>query len=135
MDKSQVGAVDTGHKSFAAPADKALKGDLFGINRWNRYRIFYFTGGWFRDRFQGKIGPDQRPRLNSFLEVNMPKPAHISRQIWDMKYRLKAADGAALDSTVEDSWRRVAKALAGPEKNPEAWAERFYGALEDFAHR
>ena len=59
--------------------------------------------------------------------------APISRQIWDMKYRLKAADGAVLDGTVEDSWRRVAKALAVPEKDPAAWAERFYEALEDFA--
>ena len=33
--------------------------------------------------------------------------APISQQIWDMKYRLKAADGEALDGTVEDSWRRV----------------------------
>ncbi|MFP6758997.1 MAG: adenosylcobalamin-dependent ribonucleoside-diphosphate reductase [Alphaproteobacteria bacterium] len=59
--------------------------------------------------------------------------APISRQIWDMKYRLKAADGAVLDGTVEDSWRRVAKALAVPEKDPAGWAERFYEALEDFA--
>ena len=59
--------------------------------------------------------------------------APISRQIWDMKYRLKAADGAVLDGTVEDSWRRVAKALAVPEKDTAAWAERFYEALEDFA--
>ena len=59
--------------------------------------------------------------------------APISRQIWDMKYRLKGSDGAALDGTVEDSWRRVAKALAVPEQDPETWAERFYEALEDFA--
>jgi len=35
----------------------------------------------------------------------------IAEQIWDMKYRLKSADGAPLDHTVEDSWRRVADAL------------------------
>jgi len=58
--------------------------------------------------------------------------APISQQIWDMKYRLKAADGEALDGTVEDSWRRVAHALAAPEKDPDKWAARFYEALEDF---
>ena len=38
--------------------------------------------------------------------------APISRQIWDAKYRLKAADGTPIDLTIEDSWRRVARALA-----------------------
>ena len=61
--------------------------------------------------------------------------AHVSgiaQQIWDMKYRLKAADGACLDKTIEDTWRRVAKALAAPEHEPEAWEARFYEALADF---
>jgi ribonucleoside-diphosphate reductase alpha chain len=58
--------------------------------------------------------------------------ASISQQIWDMKYRLKGADGAPVDKTVEDTWARVAHALAEPEKDAEAWGERFYGAMEDF---
>jgi ribonucleoside-diphosphate reductase alpha chain len=62
----------------------------------------------------------------------MPQVAAISQQIWDMKYRLKAADGAPLDKTIEDSWRRVARALAQPEAEPELWTEQFYAALEDF---
>ncbi|MDJ0935685.1 MAG: ribonucleotide reductase N-terminal alpha domain-containing protein, partial [Kiloniellales bacterium] len=49
-----------------------------------------------------------------------------------MKYRLKTAEGGAVDKTLEDSWRRVASALAQPEADPEAWAERFYEALVDF---
>ncbi len=56
----------------------------------------------------------------------------ISRQVWDMKYRLKATDGTPLDQTIESTWRRVAAALAAPEAEPEFWAERFYGALGDF---
>ena len=56
----------------------------------------------------------------------------ISQQIWDMKYRLKAETGEPVDRTIEDTWRRVARALAAPEKDPELWAERFYAALEDF---
>ncbi|WP_114964894.1 adenosylcobalamin-dependent ribonucleoside-diphosphate reductase [Alkalilacustris brevis] len=58
--------------------------------------------------------------------------APIAEQIWDMKYRLKAADGTVTDKTVEDSWRRVARALAAPESDPTHWEERFYGALADF---
>ena len=45
----------------------------------------------------------------------MASVASISQQIWDMKYRLKAPDGAAVDKTIEDTWRRVAAALAEPE--------------------
>ncbi len=56
----------------------------------------------------------------------------ISRQIWDMKYRFKAADGAILDRTIEDSWRRIAAALAKAERDPALWEDRFYEALEDF---
>ncbi|MEM7614682.1 MAG: ribonucleotide reductase N-terminal alpha domain-containing protein, partial [Pseudomonadota bacterium] len=60
--------------------------------------------------------------------------APISASIWDMKYRFKSAEGAPLDQTVEDSWRRVAKALAAVEADPEAWEDRFYAALEDFKY-
>jgi ribonucleoside-diphosphate reductase alpha chain len=58
--------------------------------------------------------------------------APISRQIWDAKYRLKTLDGAPVDLTIEDSWRRVARALAGAEKAPAQWEPRFYKALEGF---
>jgi ribonucleoside-diphosphate reductase alpha chain len=62
----------------------------------------------------------------------MPSVAAISQQIWDMKYRLKSADGAPVDKTIEDTWRRVATALAEPERDPALWADRFYEALRDF---
>ncbi len=58
--------------------------------------------------------------------------APIAEQIWDMKYRLKAADGTPVDRTVEDTWRRIARALAAEEAEPDVWEDRFYGALEDF---
>jgi ribonucleoside-diphosphate reductase alpha chain len=58
--------------------------------------------------------------------------APIAEQIWDMKYRLKTEDGQALDHRVEDSWHRVADALAAEENEPERWAPVFYKALEDF---
>jgi ribonucleoside-diphosphate reductase alpha chain len=55
--------------------------------------------------------------------------APIAEQIWDMKYRLKEADGTAVDKTIEDTWHRIADALA--ESEPERAGE-FYAALEDF---
>ena len=55
----------------------------------------------------------------------------IAEQIWDMKYRLHGRDGTPLDLTVEDTFTRVAHALAAAEM-PEAqshWAARFKAAL------
>ncbi len=60
--------------------------------------------------------------------------ATIAEQIWDMKYRLKSADGVAQDATVEDTWHRIARALASVEKHPAQWEDRFYKALEGFKY-
>jgi len=62
----------------------------------------------------------------------MASVASISQQIWDMKYRLKGPDGAAVDKTIEDTWSRIATALAEPERDPAAWTSRFTEALADF---
>ena len=51
----------------------------------------------------------------------------VSQRIWDMKYRFRDSD-----TDLEATWRRVAHALAVPERDPERWAERFYGALSGF---
>lgn len=61
-----------------------------------------------------------------------PFSAAISEQIWDMKYRFKTSDGEAIDETVEESWRRVAGALAIVEDDPAKWEDEFYNALKDF---
>ncbi len=61
-------------------------------------------------------------------------PARIAEQIWADKYQFKEADGTPIDVTVEDTWRRIAKALASAEK-PEDQAhfeQQFYAALEGF---
>ena len=58
--------------------------------------------------------------------------APISRQIWDAKYRFKSLDGTPLDRTIEESWRRVARALAEAEAEPSRWEPEFYRALENF---
>ena len=60
--------------------------------------------------------------------------APIAEAIWDMKYRLKEVDGTPIDSDVEDTWRRIAKALASVEKQPAKWEDKFYQALEDFKY-
>ena len=58
----------------------------------------------------------------------------ISHEIWDMKYRFKSPDGTILDQSIEDSWRRVARAvsMAEPEAQREGRAADFYGILEDY---
>uniref|UniRef100_UPI0040489A56 adenosylcobalamin-dependent ribonucleoside-diphosphate reductase n=1 Tax=Yoonia sp. TaxID=2212373 RepID=UPI0040489A56 len=60
--------------------------------------------------------------------------APIAEQIWDMKYRFKQADGTPIDQTVEQTWERIAQALAETEADPKAWAPKFYNALEDFKY-
>ncbi|HAJ84206.1 MAG TPA: adenosylcobalamin-dependent ribonucleoside-diphosphate reductase, partial [Rhodobacteraceae bacterium] len=41
-------------------------------------------------------------------------------------------DGTPIDNTVEDSWHRIAGALASVEASPEAWEPKFFDALSDF---
>jgi ribonucleoside-diphosphate reductase alpha chain len=63
----------------------------------------------------------------------MTPVAAISQQIWDMKYRLKTPTGEAVDKTVEDSWRRVATALAAVETaRRDHWEGAFLEAMSDF---
>lgn len=56
----------------------------------------------------------------------------IAEQIWDQKYRMKEFDGTPIDVSVQDTWRRIAKALSACESSPEVWEEKFYQALESF---
>jgi len=55
----------------------------------------------------------------------------IAEQIWDMKYRLHGKDGTPLDLTVEDTFTRVASALAEAEAPGThlQWTERFKAAM------
>lgn len=56
----------------------------------------------------------------------------IAEEIWDLKYRLKDIDGNPIDNTVEDTWSRIAKALAAVESEPDKWEPIFYNALKSF---
>ncbi|MZR29953.1 adenosylcobalamin-dependent ribonucleoside-diphosphate reductase [Sneathiella litorea] len=64
----------------------------------------------------------------------MSPVAPISQQIWDMKYRFKSADDSVKERSIEDSWRRVARATAEAEaeQDREKWEERFYALLDDY---
>jgi len=65
------------------------------------------------------------------MMVEIPlQPA--SYDIWDKKYRLKTKQGAPVDVTIDDTYQRVAHALAEVESTPalrEHWYERFLWAL------
>ena len=55
-----------------------------------------------------------------------------SLDIWDSKYRLKTKDGSPVDQSIEDTFARVAQALAEVEITPELqkeWYEKFLWAL------
>ena len=56
-----------------------------------------------------------------------------SYEIWDTKYRLKRKDGSPLDLEIDDTYQRVARALAAQEREPEAWYEPFLWALRNGA--
>jgi ribonucleoside-diphosphate reductase alpha chain len=60
----------------------------------------------------------------------------IAKEIWEQKYRFVRYDGEILDHTVEDTWRRVAHALAQAEPvgKRKHWEDKFYEALEDFKY-
>src|SRR5882757_1472144 len=65
------------------------------------------------------------------MDVNSIPFQEASLDIWDKKYRLTAKDGAAVDQSMDDTYRRVARALADVEM-PEAreqWYEQFVWAL------
>jgi ribonucleoside-diphosphate reductase alpha chain len=56
----------------------------------------------------------------------------ISQEIWDMKYRFRAPGGEHAEQSIEESWDRVARALAVPEADPEHWTREFRAAMEGF---
>ena len=68
--------------------------------------------------------------------IDMKSQTHpdseISRHIWRAKYRYQQ-NGEIIDKTIEDTWRRVAKAVAAAEcRNTAKWEDKFYEALSEF---
>ncbi len=58
-----------------------------------------------------------------------------SLDIWDSKYRLKAKNGEEIDRSIDETYQRVARALADVERTDrrEEWYERFLWALRSGA--
>jgi ribonucleoside-diphosphate reductase alpha chain len=64
------------------------------------------------------------------VEISL-QPA--SADIWERKYQLKTASGEAVDRSIEDTYARVARALADIETTPEKreeWYGKFLWALQ-----
>ena len=64
-------------------------------------------------------------------EIDTVPFQEASLDIWDKKYRLTAKDGTPIDKTMDDTYKRVARALADVEREEvrEQWYERFLWAL------
>lgn len=67
------------------------------------------------------------PKSTNDLSFTTP----IAQHIWKTKYRYREY-GIVRDTSIQDTWLRVAQALAAPERDPGYWQERFYGILRDF---
>ena len=65
------------------------------------------------------------------VDVNSVPYQPASLDIWDKKYRLTSKDGSPIDQTMDDTYQRVARALADVEDASlrATWYERFLWAL------
>src|SRR5687767_1695252 len=65
------------------------------------------------------------------MDVNSIPFQEASLDIWDKKYRLTAKDGAPIDRSMDETYMRVARALADVEREEvrEQWYEQFLWAL------
>ncbi|HEY8084356.1 MAG TPA: ribonucleotide reductase N-terminal alpha domain-containing protein, partial [Methylophilaceae bacterium] len=69
---------------------------------------------------------------NNEHEIEQVPMQPVSLDIWDKKYRLKTKQGAPVDQNIDDTYSRVAKALADVETTEEkrtVWYEKFLWAL------
>ena len=59
----------------------------------------------------------------------------VSEDIWDKKYRLKSKNGDFIDKNIDETYQRVARALADVEKpeKRELWHKEFLWALQNGA--
>src|SRR5665213_2893335 len=74
--------------------------------------------------------------MNTVVKIQPKEVGEISFQeasfdIWDKKYRLTAKDGSPIDNSMDDTYKRVARALADVEIEElrEQWYESFLWAL------
>src|SRR5580692_5214567 len=74
--------------------------------------------------------------MNTVVKIQPKDIGDISFQeasfdIWDKKYRLTAKDGSPIDNSMDDTYKRVARALADveSEENREQWYDSFLWAF------
>ncbi len=134
--------------------DKGLDAHVRCINNYNILcpQDIHSISGYVKDKesFQGTEGfGSQKTKhgMEPIIMKNIKNNVHLravpdsiaetplqpaSQDIWDKKYRLKSKDGAVLDQTIDDTYKRVARALADVENDPEKreeWYEKFLWAL------
>ena len=75
--------------------------------------------------------------MKNALELSASKVADLPLQeasltIWDTKYRLKTKSGAPVDKDIQQTYERVARALAEVEEplKRDYWYERYVWALQ-----
>ena len=70
------------------------------------------------------------------MNAKSPSLPAISDAIWRRKYRFSGSASAPADQTIEDTFRRVARAAGSVEKGgkrqQQKWATAFYDAMADF---
>jgi len=87
------------------------------------------------------VAIDSKPQTDSLtdsqdhLETDIPLQS-ASLDIWDKKYRLKSREGLDVDKSLDDTYQRVARALADveeTEENKTKWFEKFLWVLRQGA--
>jgi len=87
------------------------------------------------------VAIDSKPQTDSITNLQADTEAGIPLQsasldIWDKKYRLKSREGLDVDKSLDDTYQRVARALADveeTEENKAKWFEKFLWVLRQGA--
>jgi ribonucleoside-diphosphate reductase alpha chain len=70
--------------------------------------------------------------MNQHVHPTLAAGTAISRDIWNQKYRFQGFDaGQRAEASLEESFQRVARAAAAPEKQQEHWQKVFAAELSD----
>ena len=87
------------------------------------------------------VAIDSKPQTDSITNLQADTEAGIPLQsasldIWDKKYRLKSREGLDVDKSLDDTYQRVARALADveeTEENKAKWFEKFLWVLRQLS--
>jgi len=62
--------------------------------------------------------------------MGVPTQLKLSQFVWDTRYRDR--DAQPPESTIEDTWNRVATTVAAIESDPPLWGQRFLDILHGY---